>query len=250
MDEPSGSVALRAEDITVGYGRSIVVRQTSVAVRRGEISIIVGPNGSGKSTLLKGIVGVLAPMSGRVIRSFSDGTEQDITGTPPESASRLGVVYVPQLSNVFPMLSIRENLVLGAARGKRHEHSMRLSNVYSVFPDLQSAERRAAHTLSGGQRMMLALGRALMSEPAVVIVDEPSAGLSPRYREIVWQHLARLRDTGVAMLVVEQNTHAALTLGNYGYVLVSGEVRKEGPADSLLKDRELVELYIGRRSRG
>jgi branched-chain amino acid transport system ATP-binding protein len=98
--------------------------------------------------------------------------------------------------------------------------------------------------------MMLALGRALMGKPEVVIVDEPSAGLSPRYREIVWEHLARLRDTGVAMLVVEQNTHAALTLGNYGYVLVSGEVRKEGPAASLLGDQELVELYIGRRSRG
>jgi branched-chain amino acid transport system ATP-binding protein len=249
MSDGTGSVALRAEAISVGYGRSTVVRGASLVVRRGEVSIIVGPNGSGKSTLLKGIVGVLPPTTGKVVLSLGDGTEKDITATPPERASRLGVSYVPQLANVFPMLSIKENLVLGA-RGKRREHAARLDHVYSVFPDLSAAERRAAHTLSGGQRMMLALGRALMGQPRVVIVDEPSAGLSPRYREVVWEHLARLRDTGIGMLVVEQNTHAALTLGNYGYVLVSGEVRKEGPAASLLGDAELVELYIGRRSRG
>jgi branched-chain amino acid transport system ATP-binding protein len=248
--ESTGSVALRAETVSVGYGRSTVVRNASVLIRRGEISIIVGPNGSGKSTLLKGIVGVLRPSSGKVILSRGNGEEADITGTPPERASRLGIVYVPQLANVFPMLTIRENLILGLRRGRRHDHSAKLADVYSVFPDLKPAERRAAHTLSGGQRMMLALGRALMGEPEVVIVDEPSAGLSPRYREVVWGHLARLRDIGIAMLVVEQNTHAALQLGNYGYVLVSGEVRKEGPAASLLGDRELVELYIGRRSRG
>lgn len=247
--ESTISVALRAEGLSVGYGQAPVVRDVSVLIRRGEISIIVGPNGSGKSTLLKGIVGVLPPSSGKVILSQSDGEEADITGTPPERASRLGIVYVPQLANVFPYLTIKENLIVGL-RGRRHNHSAKLAQVYSVFPDLQAAERRAAHTLSGGQRMMLALGRALMGEPEVVIVDEPSAGLSPRYREVVWGHLARLRDTGVAMLVVEQNTHAALQLGNYGYVLVSGEVRKEGPAASLLGDRELVELYIGRRSRG
>ena len=245
----TGQVALRAETISVGYGRSTVVRNASLLIKRGEISIIVGPNGSGKSTLLKGITGVLRPSTGKVILSPRGGGETDITGTPPERASRLGVVYVPQLANVFQMLTIKENLILGV-RGRQHTHSERLAHVYSVFPDLTAAERRAAHTLSGGQRMMLALGRALMGEPEVVIVDEPSAGLSPRYREVVWGHLARLRDTGVAMLVVEQNTHAALQLGNYGYVLVSGEVRKEGPADSLLGDKELVELYIGRRSRG
>jgi branched-chain amino acid transport system ATP-binding protein len=249
VSEGSGAIALRADAISVGYGRAPVVHEASLVVRRGEVSIIVGPNGSGKSTLLKGIVGVLAPTKGQVILSLSDGAEKDITATPPERTSRLGVSYVPQLANVFPTLSIKENLILGA-RGKRREHAARLERVYSVFPDLHAAERRAAHTLSGGQRMMLALGRALMGEPEVVIVDEPSAGLSPRYREIVWEHLARLRDTGVGMLVVEQNTHAALTLGNYGYVLVSGEVRKEGPAASLLGDQELVELYIGRRSRG
>ncbi len=247
--ESTGSVALRAENISVGYGRSTIVRNVSMQMRRGEISIIVGPNGSGKSTLLKGIVGVLAPTSGKVILSRQGGTDTEITGTPPERAARLGVVYVPQLANVFPTLTIKENLILGL-RGRRHDHAARFAHVYSVFPDLKAAERRAAHTLSGGQRMMLALGRALMAEPEVAIVDEPSAGLSPRYREVVWGHLARLRDTGVAMLVVEQNTHAALQLGNYGYVLVSGEVRKEGPAESLLNDRELVELYIGRRSRG
>jgi branched-chain amino acid transport system ATP-binding protein len=249
MSETGGSVALRADAISVGYGRSVVVREASLIIRRGEVSIIVGPNGSGKSTFLKGIVGVLAPTTGKVILSLRDGTEKDITATPPERASRLGVSYVPQLANVFPMLTIKENLILGA-RGKRREHAGRLDRVYSVFPDLRAAERRAAHTLSGGQRMMLALGRALMGEPEVVIVDEPSAGLSPRYRDIVWEHLAQMRDTGVGMLVVEQNTHAALTLGNYGYVMVSGEVRKEGPAASLLGDAELVELYIGRRSRG
>jgi len=244
--ERAGEVAVRVEELSVGYGRVPIVHDTSLLIRRGEVSVIVGPNGSGKSTLLKGITGVLAPTSGRVI--LLDGGETDITGTPPERSCRLGVVYVPQLANVFPSLNIRENLILGCL-GKRSEHSERLDRVYSVFPDLKAAQRRSARTLSGGQRMMLALGRALMGDPRVVIVDEPSAGLSPRYREIVWEHLAKLRDTGVAMLVVEQNTHAALELGNYAYVLVSGVVRKEGPAASLLADEELVDLYIGRRSR-
>jgi len=131
-------------------------------------------------------------------------------------------------------------------RKRKAVRSGRMDLVYSLFPDLRPAARRPARTLSGGQRMMLALGRALMTEPSVVIVDEPCAGLSPRYRDVVWDQLIALRRSGVGLLVVEQNTRAALEAGDYGYVLVAGRIRREAPADALLSDSDLIELYIGK----
>ncbi len=151
-----------------------------------------------------------------------------MTGKPPERIVGLGVAYVPQLANVFPSLSVAENLVAGL-RKRQAVRSGRMDLVYSLFPDLRPAARRPARTLSGGQRMMLALGRALMTEPSVVIVDEPCAGLSPRYRDVVWEQLIALRRAGVGLLVVEQNTRAALEAGDYGYVLVAGRIRREAP---------------------
>ena len=229
-------------NLTVGYGRSIIVRDASLSVRRGEIAVIVGPNGSGKSTLLKGVIGTLRPASGTV--RLLAGRPQDVTGKPPERIVGLGVAYVPQLANVFPSLTVAENLVAGL-RKRKAVRSGRMDLVYSLFPDLRPAAR-PARTLSGGQRMMLALGRALMTEPSVVIVDEPCAGLSPRYRDVVWEQLIALRRSGVGLLVVEQNTRAALEAGDYGYVLVAGRIRREAPADALLSDNDLIELYIGK----
>jgi branched-chain amino acid transport system ATP-binding protein len=239
----AGEVLLDATDLDVGYGRSSVVHGASVSVRKGEIAVIVGPNGSGKSTLLKGIIGVLRPSAGKVW--LRGDRPADLTGRPPEETVRLGIGYVPQLANVFPSLSVTENLLVGLSK-RRVMRSGRIEKVYSLFPDLRPAAHRHARTLSGGQRMMLALGRALMTDPAVVIVDEPCAGLSPRYRDVVWDQLKQLRSDGVALLVVEQNTRAALQAGDYGYVLVAGRVMHNGPASSLLTDDDIVDLYIGR----
>jgi ABC-type branched-subunit amino acid transport system ATPase component len=240
---PANEPVLEVTSLTVGYGRSIIVRDASLSVRRGEIAVIVGPNGSGKSTLLKGVIGTLRPASGTV--RLLAGRPVDVTGKPPERIVGLGVAYVPQLANVFPSLSVAENLVAGL-RKRKAVRSGRMDLVYSLFPDLRPAARRPARTLSGGQRMMLALGRALMTEPSVVIVDEPCAGLSPRYRDVVWEQLIALRRSGVGLLVVEQNTRAALEAADYGYVLVAGRIRREAPADALLSDSDLIELYIGK----
>lgn len=236
-------VTLSVAGLAVGYGRSAVVHDVSLVARKSEIAVIVGPNGSGKSTLLKGIIGLLRPTSGTV--TLQTDSLADVTGMPPEETVRLGIAYVPQLANVFPSLTVAENLVVGLR--KRHvRRSGRLDTVYSLFPDLHAAAHRQARTLSGGQRMMLALGRALMTDPAVVIVDEPCAGLSPRYRGVVWEQLSRLRSAGVALLAVEQNTRAALEEGDYGYVMVSGRILRHGPASQLLADDDIVDLYIGR----
>jgi neutral amino acid transport system ATP-binding protein len=242
-DRPKSSVALEVVDLAVGYGRSVVVHEASLSVRTGEIGVIVGPNGSGKSTLLKGVIGLLRPYSGTV--TLNTDSSRDVTGLPPEETVRLGVSYVPQLANVFPSLTVAENLVAGLQK-RRVKREGRLDKVYTLFPDLRGAARRPARTLSGGQRMMLALGRALMTDPAVVIVDEPCAGLSPRYRDVVWEQLTQLRDAGVALLVVEQNTRAALAAADYGYVLVSGRILRHAPATELLGDTDIVDLYIGR----
>lgn len=237
-------VLLDATDLEVGYGQSSVIHGASVSVRQGQIAVIVGPNGSGKSTLLKGIIGVLNPSSGQVW--LRGDRPVNLTGLPPEETVRLGIGYVPQLANVFPSLSVTENLIVGL-RKRQIMRSGRIDRVYALFPDLRTAAHRSARTLSGGQRMMLALGRALMTDPAVVIVDEPCAGLSPRYREVVWNQLRRLRSEGVGLLVVEQNTRAALEAGDYGYVLVAGRVLRNGTASSLLSDSDIVDLYIGKK---
>lgn len=235
-------VELVVEQLVVGYGTSPIVKGVSLRARSGEFIVIVGPNGSGKSTLMKGISGVQQASEGRVI--VRGATDIDVTSLPPERAIRAGIGYVPQHSNVFPSLSVEENLEMGAyvARSKTRE---RMKEVFELFPDLADARRRAARTLSGGQRGMLALGRALMVSPSVVLVDEPTAGLSPRYRDVVWEQLQRLRDSGVALVVVEQNTRAALEIGDRGYVLVNGQVSREDICANLLADEELIKLYIG-----
>jgi len=242
-----GAVVVSVNDLNVGYGKVSIVRDASLQIKRGELAAIVGPNGSGKSTLLKGIIGVLRPSSGDVrIWPSENGAERMITGRPPEDTVRLGMGYVPQLANVFPSLQVGENLILGLQTRNKAERIRRLDEVYTLFPDLRGKAKNAARTLSGGQRMMLALGRALMSDPIAILVDEPCAGLSPRYRDAVWDQLGRMREAGVGLLVVEQNTRAALEVADYGYVLVAGQIRQEGDAKSLLSDTELIELYIGK----
>ena len=203
------------------------------------ITALIGPNGAGKSTLLKALAGVIRSSAGQV-SILGD----DVSGLPPEKLVRRGLSYVPQVSNVFPSLSVTENLEMGGytQRGSVRD---RIGEMFSLFPDLQAAAKRPAGTLSGGQRNMLALARGLMSKPSVLLIDEPTAGLSPRYESTVWDHVLAVRDTGVAVVVVEQNTRRTLSHADQAYLLTLGKVRMEGTGQQLLEDDEVVRLYIG-----
>jgi branched-chain amino acid transport system ATP-binding protein len=234
--------ALVVQGLTAGYGGPPIVDDVSVQAHHGAITAIVGPNGAGKSTLLKAIAGLIRPTAGRV---FVRGRE--VTGTPAERLARRGLAYVPQVANVFPDLSVRENLEMGGyirTSGLRE----RVEQLFELFPDLRAAGGRRASTLSGGERTMLAMGRGLMVDPAVLILDEPSAGLSPRFQGLVWERIEQVSRTGVAVLVVEQNTRETLRHARWAYVLVLGKNRLEGPGQELLNDEEVVDLYVGRLS--
>jgi branched-chain amino acid transport system ATP-binding protein len=236
---PEEREILRAENFVVGYGASPVVRGVQLRSNAGELTAIVGPNGAGKSTLMKGIIGILTPSQGRV---WLKG--DDITGQPPEVLIRRGVAYVPQTTNTFPSLTVLENLELGGYI-KRSQVRRRVDEVCAMFPDLRPALKRQAKTLSGGERMMLALARGLIVEPSVLLLDEPTAGLAPRMVDTVWSHILQIRDSGVAVLVVEQNTRRSLADADWGYVLTAGENNLEGPGPELLANEDLVRLYIG-----
>jgi len=238
-DEPA---ALAVEGLTAGYGGPPVVENVSVKARRGAITAIVGPNGAGKSTLLKAIAGLIRPTAGRV---SVEGT--DVTGQPAERLVRKGLAYIPQVANVFPALTIRENLEMGGFSRKAGVRE-RIDQLFQLFPDLKGSAHRQANTLSGGQRTMLALARGLMVDPAVLILDEPSAGLAPRFQASIWERIEEIRATNVAVLVIEQNTRETLRHAQWAYVLVLGQNRLEGPGKDLLNDDEVVDLYVGRLS--
>jgi branched-chain amino acid transport system ATP-binding protein len=234
--------ALVVRGLTAGYGGPPIVDGVSIEARRGAVTAVVGPNGAGKSTLLKAIAGLIRPVAGQV---FVSGNE--VTGSPAERLVRRGIAYVPQVANVFPDLTVRENLEMGGyirTSGVRE----RVEQLFELFPDLRDASRRRATTLSGGQRTMLAMGRGLMVDPVVLILDEPSAGLSPRFQGLVWERIEQVSGTGVAVLVVEQNTRETLRHAQWAYVLVLGKNRLEGAGHDLLNDEEVVDLYIGRLS--
>lgn len=236
---PEDRAVLRAEGLEVGYGLAPVVRDVQIRSNAGQLTAIVGPNGAGKSTLIKGLVGILTPSAGRV---WLEG--DDITGQPPEQLVRRGVAYVPQTANTFPSLTVLENLEMGGYV-KRSQVRRRVDDVCAMFPDLRPALKRQARTLSGGQRMMLALARGLIIKPTVLVLDEPTAGLAPLVVDTVWSHILEIRDSGVAVLVVEQNTRRSLADADWGYVLTAGENNLEGPGPELLANEDLVRLYIG-----
>jgi branched-chain amino acid transport system ATP-binding protein len=232
--------ALMVDGLQAGYGGAPIIEEITIRARRGAITAIVGPNGAGKSTLLKAIAGVIRPTAGRVI---VEG--RDVTGLPAVKLVRRGVAYVPQVANVFPELTVHENLEMGGYIRKSGV-TQRIEELYTLFPDLRAASRRRANTLSGGQRTMLAMARGLMVEPAVLILDEPSAGLSPRFQGMIWEEIEQIRGANVAVLVVEQNTRETLRHAQWAYVLVLGRNRLEGPGRDLLNDEEVVRLYVGR----
>ncbi len=238
----SHEVVLRAESLTAGYGGPPIIEDVSLAVHAGKITAIVGPNGAGKSTLLKALSGVL-----RVARGDVHVQGRKTTNIPPEKLVKLGLGYVPQVSNTFPDLTVRENLEMGAYT-RRRGVDVRIDEICELFPDLGRSLRRRAAILSGGQRSMLAMARALMVKPAVMLLDEPSAGLSPLLQGKLWEQIEKIAATGVGICVVEQNTRRTLRHAHWGYILVLGRNRLDGPARELLHDDTVVELYVGRMS--
>lgn len=235
-----GETVLRAEGITAGYGGPPIIEDVSIAVPPGKITAIVGPNGAGKSTLLKALCGVVKMSGGEV---YVRGSKT--TNMLPEKLVKRGLSFVPQVANTFPDLTVRENLEMGGYL-RRHGLGRRIDEMCELFPDLSRALRRRAGLLSGGQRSMLAMARGLMLEPAVLLLDEPSAGLSPLLQGTLWEQIEKVAATGVGICVVEQNTRRTLRHAHWAYILVGGRNRLDGPARQLLEDENVVQLYVGR----
>ena len=235
-------VVLEVDSVTAGYGGAPVISDVSLRTRAGQITAIVGPNGAGKSTLLKALVGIIGMSSGSVQLNG-----KDVTGVATEKLVRRGISYVPQVANVFPGLTVRENLEMGGFCRKTGL-SERLDELCQLFPDLTGALKRKAGTLSGGQRTMLAMARGLMLDPTVLVLDEPSAGLSPIFQGMLWEQIAKIAATGVSILVVEQNTRRTLKHADWAYVMVLGKNQLDGPAQELAGDEAVVDLYVGRLS--
>ncbi len=230
---------LAIEDAVAGYGEMQVLKGVSLRVEEGEIVSIVGPNGAGKSTVMKLVFGLLKPWEGAV---RFDGN--DISGMPPERIVRRGLCYVPQVENVFPTLTVEENLEMGAfiLDGPVTERKER---VFELFPRLAERRRQRAGKMSGGERQMVAMGRALMLDPKLLMLDEPSAGLAPLLVDMIFEKVADINRSGVAILMVEQNARKSLELAHRGYVLATGQNQVEGPGRELLADPEVARLYLG-----
>ena len=232
---------LRAEDVRAGYGAGDIIHGVSLSVAPGTVASVVGPNGSGKSTLLKALAGVIRPSSGRVLAG-----DRDITGLPPEEVARAGVGYVPQADDVFAPLTVRENLEMGGYLLGSREVSARIERVAGVFPRLGQMLTRRAGRLSGGERKMLAMGRVLMVEPAVFLLDEPTANLAPQVAaELLTGHVRALAEVGAAVLVVEQRARAVLAISDYTYVLGGGQVLMADTPARLSASQDFTESFFG-----
>jgi branched-chain amino acid transport system ATP-binding protein len=241
---PAASPLLRAEGVIAGYARDLpIVHGVSLGVSPGEILVILGPNGAGKSTLVKSLAGVVPKFGGRVLL---DG--EDITATPAHRLAMAGVGFVPQTANVFTSLTVHENLRIGGYLLKGAELGRRLDEAYTRFPDLAKRRSHAGHQLSGGQRQMLAMARALMTAPRLLLLDEPSAGLSPLMVSEVFSSVRKIADSGIAVLMVEQNVKAGLRIADRGLILVTGRTAYEGNARALQDDPVVAQLYLGRHA--
>ena len=237
------NLALEIVDLQAGYEPGLlIVRGASLQIQKGEIFAILGPNGAGKSSLVKAVAGLVPIASGR---NLLDG--RDITKTPAHQMVFNGLAFVPQTENVFVNLSVAENLELAASVMKANRRE-RLDPVYAMFPDLHRQRGLPAGQLSGGQRQMLAVARALIARPSLLILDEPSAGLSPKLVDQVFTKLREVRDSGVTVLLVEQNVKAALALADRAAVLVEGKERIVATSAALLADERIAELYLGRHT--
>ena len=239
--ERGAQAELRIEGLTAGYGAGPIVRDVAIAVERGTIVTIIGPNGSGKSTLLKAVVGVLRPSSGKVIVAG-----EDLAGRRSDAIARHGIGYVPQVRPIFPRLTVRENLEIGGYTLPRRLVQQRIAAVLDVFPPLASILGRRAGNLSGGEGKMLGIGRVLMTEPSVVILDEPTADLAPRMAQQVLQdYVTRLAQLGAAVLMVEQRASDALAIADWAYVMRGGEVAISESAAAMREREDIGHLLLG-----
>ena len=241
MSGESSPALLRAEAITAGYGKMAILHEVTLEVRAGEMVSVIGPNGAGKSTAFKTIVGFLRPTGGRV---RFDG--HDITGLRPDQVLRRGLAYVPQGRIVFPQMTVLENLEMGAYI-ERDAGRIRqaLDRVYTLFPILAQRRGQKAGTMSGGEQQMVAIARALMTTPKLILLDEPSLGLAPKFVSLIFDKLSEMRHAGFTLMVVEQNAARALAVADRGYVLELGRNRFEGRGQALLQDPEVKRLYLG-----
>jgi neutral amino acid transport system ATP-binding protein len=231
---------LEVNNVHAGYVKDLNILQgINFAIAPGELVAVIGPNGAGKSTLAKAIFGLLNPERGEII--FKG---KNITGLKSDKIVRLGMCYVPQISNVFASLSVEENLEMGAFIRSGSLQSLK-EQIYTMFPKLGTRRRQKAGTLSGGERQMLAMGKALMLEPDLLLLDEPSAALSPILVNSVLEQVKAINQTGTAIVLVEQNAKKALAMADRGYVLENGRDRFEGTGTSLLNDPKVAELYLG-----
>jgi ABC-type branched-subunit amino acid transport system ATPase component len=231
---------LKVDAVTAGYGDTEILRGLSIRVEPHEVVSIIGPNGAGKSTLMKTIFGLLHPREGSI--TF-DG--QDITHFAPHRIVRQGMCYVPQVANVFTTLTVEENLEMGAFPLGKADLTESKDRVYSMFPKLRQRRRQLAGKMSGGERQMVAMGSALMLNPKLLLLDEPTAALSPKLVDEIFGRIARISETGISVLMVEQNARQSLNMADRGYVLASGENRHEGTGKELLEDPNVGRLYLG-----
>ena len=234
------TAALETRQLVAGYEPDLpIVRGIDFAVTRGELVVVLGPNGAGKSTFIKAIAGLVPVHGGSVLLG---GT--DITAAAAHEKITQGLGFVPQTENIFTTMSIAENLQLAADLLPRSRQGQRIAHVLAMFPDLATRTAQRAGQLSGGQRQMLAVARALVVEPQVLILDEPSAGLSPKVAQDVFTDLRAINRAGVTVILVEQNVKSALAIADRGVILVDGELRHEGPAAALVNDPRLGELFL------
>ncbi len=236
----ASTILLACEGVVAGYSAADeVLKGVDLTIERGEIVSIIGPNGAGKSTLLKVVAGILAPHRGTVRLG-----DRPIQGRPPREISALGVAFVPQEQNIFPTMSVRENLEIGGyvdPAGARRK----IDAIFERFPALGEKRRHAARTLSGGQRQILAMAMALMVEPALLLLDEPSAGLAPQAAERLFEAIREINAGGVSIAMVEQNALEALAIARRGYILVDGRNGRTGPAAELARDAEVRRIFLG-----
>jgi ABC-type branched-subunit amino acid transport system ATPase component len=233
-------IILEGTDITAGYTAEVnILYNVSIKLKSGDIVSVIGPNGAGKSTLLKTIFGILKPSTGNVTLN-----DEDITGLKPDKIAKRGISYVPQVDNVFPSMTIQENLEMGAFT-RSDDFSQRIGEIYELFPVLGERRKQKAGQLSGGQRQMVAMGRALMLDPKVLLLDEPSAGLAPNLVEMIFEKIIDINKAGVSMIIVEQNAREALKMADHGYVLAMGKNVLDDTGDALLASEEVGRLYLG-----
>ncbi|MEX0386658.1 ABC transporter ATP-binding protein [Spiribacter onubensis] len=230
---------LQASGLYAGYGGVDILRGTNLRVEADEIVVIVGPNGAGKSTAMKAVFGLVPIREGRV-----EYMGEDITNRPPERMVTRGIAYVPQESNVFPSLTVLENLELGAY-ALSGDHRPRMEKIFEIFPRLKERRHQQAGVMSGGERQMVAMGRALMVDPHLLMLDEPTAGLSPRLIDETFERIKGINQLGIGVLMVEQNARQALAAADRGYVLATGENRYEDTGPALLANPEVAEMFLG-----